>query len=150
MSQICKDLFAFPEAVIGKKKNVFVSFPAEPEKPCVSVCQISWRTAPSPRCWRTTPPPSAGWPSWSRTCRKVKSPMPEASRWLRSEPAAESLHKRTGHKSQSLRFDFFFFQCSSVFKVKTFDEIEVLLLSRFVSTGFGSRYIKSTWDYSEN
>ena len=58
---------------------------SEPEKPCGSVCPTSWRTTRSPRCWKTTPPPSDGWPSWWRTCRRARSPTPGASRSLLSD-----------------------------------------------------------------
>lgn len=77
----------FPTKLRSNKQKPWhpASPSSEPEKPCASVCPISWRTAPLPRCWRMTPPPNAGWLSWWRTCRRARSLTPEASRWLRSD-----------------------------------------------------------------
>lgn len=52
---------------------------AEPEKLCGSASPISSKTPLLPKSWRMTPPPSVGWPSWWRTCRRDRSQIPEAS-----------------------------------------------------------------------
>lgn len=54
-------------------------------KPSGSAFLTSWKTPPLPRFWKMTPPPSVGWRSWSRICRKAKSPTPGASPFLHSD-----------------------------------------------------------------
>lgn len=66
---------------------------AEPEKLCGSASLTSSKTPPSPRSWKTTPPPNVGWPNWWRTCRMVRSQTPGASLYPRSDT----------HSSPSLR-----------------------------------------------
>lgn len=59
---------------------------AEPEKLCGSASPTSSKTPPSPKSWRMTPPPSAGWPSWWRTYKRVRSLIPGASLSPHSDP----------------------------------------------------------------
>lgn len=73
----------------------------EPERLCGSASLTSSKTPPSPRSWRMTPPPSAGWPSWWRTCRRVRSQIPGASLSPRSNillPSASPAIKNTSAK----------------------------------------------------
>lgn len=144
MIQICKDLFAFPEAVIGKKKRMFLCLFLQSQR---SPASVSARSAEG----QHLRPGAEGRRHHQALAGPAgQEPAGRSSHRCQRHPAGSAVNRLprvyTNGLGTSLRVCvlIFFFQCSSVFKVKTFDEIEVLLLSRFVSTGFGSRYIKST------
>lgn len=81
----CQMLIKQKKAASGESSHapdlVFGPF-TEPEKLCGNASPISSKTPLLPKSWRTTPPPSVGWPSWWRTCRRDRSQIPEASLFL--------------------------------------------------------------------